>query len=346
MTSGAPTPPSVRETVLRLGPHAGAHRVAFRAAFSVAVPLVLLYATGHLDWAIYASFGAFVALYGRHEIPLHRLQMQLTLAVLLTSAVVAGTVVGLSEHRAWLAVPATALVAGIGSWVSDAQGWHPPGPLFLVFAFAAVASIPSEPADLMPAFTMAASAALFSVLVGGIGAWVRLRPRPSAEPRATLRPSAFGSVAMRHVARCSLGCLIAGSIATASGIGHPYWAMVSAVVPLVARDFTSQVSKGVQRLAGTALGLVTTGFLFWIDLDGLALVVCIIVLQGLAEMLIGRNYALALIVVTPLALLMIDLVAPMDPMTLLIDRGIETVIGVAVGVTLGWLTRARTSRTT
>ena len=73
-------------------------------------------------------------------------------------------------------MPTTALVAVGGSLVSDAQDWHPPGPLFLVFAFAACASLPSDGADVLAALVVAgasAAFAAFAVLVGGAGAWWR-----------------------------------------------------------------------------------------------------------------------------------------------------------------------------
>jgi len=40
--------------------------------------------------------------------------------------------VGTLESRAWVAVGVTAVLAVLGSLVSAAQDWHPPGPIFLV----------------------------------------------------------------------------------------------------------------------------------------------------------------------------------------------------------------------
>lgn len=57
------------------------------------------------------------------------------------------------------------------------------------------------------------------------------------------------------------------------------------------------------------------------------MIVVIVVLQAGAELWVGRNYAIALIVVTPLALLMVHTVSPVPTGTLLFDRGVETVIG-------------------
>ena len=64
--------------VIRVGPHQGDHRVAARAALSVGVPLLVLLVIGRLDLSVYASFGAFAALYGRLDVPRRRIRMQAT----------------------------------------------------------------------------------------------------------------------------------------------------------------------------------------------------------------------------------------------------------------------------
>jgi uncharacterized membrane protein YccC len=332
----------LRELV-RVGPDRGDHRVATRASLSVLVPLLVLAAVGRLDWSIYATFGAFTSLYGRDRVHPARTRMQLTLAGVLTGVVGLGVAVGTLEERRWVAVVVAALVAGLASLASDAQGWHPPGPLFPVFAFGATASIESTPADVLTAVLVAGASALLAVVVGNAGAAYRGRRRPHEARRTPVRAADFGAVARRHVARCAVAALVAGAIATGLGIGHPYWAVVGAVVPLAARHLLSQLVRGAHRLVGTGLGLVVAALLLWIDPTGLPLIVVIVVLQGVAELLVGRNYALALVAVTPLALLVGHLAAPSPAGPLLRDRAVETVIGVAVGVLVGWLTRDRRS---
>ncbi|MGN0065239.1 MAG: FUSC family protein [Nocardioides sp.] len=339
--SGESSTPTLTSQFFSLGPHAGSHRVALRAVVTVAVPLLLLWSLGRMEWSIYAAFSAFTSLYGRNDVHLSRLQMQALVGAALVASVVGGVAVGLSEHRGWLAVPCAALVAGVGSWLSDAQGWHPPGPLFLVFAFSACASVPSEPGDLPVALSVSAATAVLALVIGGAGAWWRVARRPDDAVRTRPRRSDHASVVRRHVVRCSAGCLVAGALATGLGIGHPYWAMVSAVVPLVAVDFSHQLLRGVQRVAGTLAGLVLAWALLSAEMPTLALICVVVALQAAAELWIGRNYALALVAVTPLALLMIHLMAPVPPGVLVVDRAVETVIGVAVGVALGWLTRPR-----
>lgn len=312
--------------------------MALRASVSVLVPLLVLLAAGRLEWSIFAAFGAFTSLYGRERFGAARLQLQARLAVYLTLAIGLGTLVATSDDRAWLAVPVAASVAALGSLASDAEGWHPPGPLFLVFAVAACASIPSTYADLWPALGVGAGSAAFSVLLGNVGGWWR---RDEGTP--TRRPSYRASMRW-HVLPCSLGVFVAGAVSTGAGIGHPYWAMVSAVVPLVARDFGHQVVRGLHRVVGTLVGLVVAAGFFALDLDGLAVILVVAALQAAAELVVGRNYALALVAITPLALLMVHLAAPVPTSELLADRGVETVIGVGAGLAVGYLTRVRYQR--
>jgi uncharacterized membrane protein YccC len=179
------------------------------------------------------------------------------------------------------------------------------------------------------------------VLVGYAGsAWRSWRlPDP---PRTSWRRTTFGDVARRHLARNVAGVLAAGTLSTAAGIGHPYWAMVSAVVPLAATRPRAQLVRGLHRIVGTLVGLGVAAAFFALDPGGLVLILTVVALQCAAELLVGRNYALALVAITPLALLMVHLAAPVPARVLLLDRGVETVIGVLIGLAIGYLTRDRT----
>jgi uncharacterized membrane protein YccC len=73
------------------------------------------------------------------------------------------------------------------------------------------------------------------------------------------------------------------------------------------------------------------------------LILLIVVLQVLAELFVGRNYGLALIFVTPLALLMGEIAVRHPSSALIADRGTETVIGVLFAVALTVLLRDRSA---
>lgn len=331
---------ALAQQLLKVGPHGSAHWVAARAALTVAIPLVMLVLTDHVQWVLYAGFGAFTSLYGRAELLPRRLVMQSHVGVLLIWSVLLGVLVAMSDQRAWIVVPVATAMAALGAAVSDRDQWHPPGPLFLIFALGACASVPSTPVDLVPAFLVSGSTVVLAIVIGcGPQSWRAWRARcaggGSGLGLASLRTP--HPMERRHVARAALGVAVAGILATGLQIGHPYWAMVSAVVPLAARSLDAQVVRGIHRVVGTGLGLVVAGLLLGLSLPIGVLLVAIVALQAAAELLIGRNYAVALIAVTPLALLMVSLAAPQSTAVLLIDRAAETLIGVAVGVAVGGL---------
>ena len=231
--------------LVAVGPHAGAHRVALRAGVSVLVPLVVLAVArppgvvdlrgvrrGHLALRPHPrrDLAAADAAHARRAAdPGHGRRAWWS---------------GLSEHRAWLAVPLAAALAAGGSLLSDVQDWHPRGPLFLVFAFTACASLESRPRDVLARSSSpgsrrrsrCSSAPPAPVLAARAGT----RPRPpAAGPHGVRRPVALARRPQRdrRAPRRERG-------ATAAGIGHPYWAMVSAVVPLGSPDFAQQVVRG------------------------------------------------------------------------------------------------------
>ncbi len=135
---------------------------------------------------------------------------------------------------------------------------------------------------------------------------------------------------------------VAGTLAT--GIGHPYWAMVASVTPLTVFTLRGQVVRGVQRVVGTMIGLVVAAVLLGLDLPAWLVLLLIAGLQAMVELLVVRNYGLALLFVTPLALLSVQLADPLPVRELITDRFVETLIGVTIGVLAAILTRNRETR--
>ncbi|WP_446663883.1 FUSC family protein [Flexivirga sp. B27] len=322
-------------TAFTFGPHAGAHRVAARAGVSVFVPLLILVLIDRTEWAPYAAFGAFTSLYGRRSGYAERTGMQAMAGLFLTGSVVLGTAIALLPGSVWWTVPGAALVAITGQVVSTAFRWHPPGSIFLVFGITVSASLPGR-AELVPISAAAAAlSALFAMLVGRVGA---LR-EPTTRPRAAV-PAADLSGALRDpvqriaLLRLLIGILVAGTISTSVGGSHPSWAMVAVVATLTGPRRQTQIVRGVHRVVGTLAGVLVAWPLLAAHPSPIVIVVLIMVLQVAAELLVGRNYAIALLAITPLALLMGQLSAPRGVGTVLTDRAAETALGAIIALVL------------
>ncbi|MEA5455970.1 FUSC family protein [Sinomonas sp. JGH33] len=334
----------LHELLFSIGPARNDHQPALRVALGVFVPLLALTLANRLDLAIFASFAAFTGIYGRNEPHRVRVVAQARAGLLMLGVILAATLAArLSPGGAltpWEIVEATTIVAWLCSVLVGLWRLRPAGSLFHIFAFAAVSSLPHQPplADAV----LAAGATFALCLAIGLSSRVtasRRSPLAWADVRAAARVR-LGKAERRAVWLESIGYLVAPGIAgvaatavgQALGFGHNYWAMVAAVVPLVGHSTRHRASRGLQRVLGTVVGLVLLAGIAALRPAPWAMVVLIAVCQFGAEMLIARQYFLAQVCVTPLALLSTLLAAHTDPGALLHDRFIDTAIGSVVGV--------------
>ncbi|AZQ32939.1 FUSC family protein [Streptomyces cyaneochromogenes] len=144
--------------------------------------------------------------------------------------------------------------------------------------------------------------------------WRRLRP---------LAPLAL---------RVALGCALAGYASLALGIGRPYWALVTAA-SLYQANLTLTWGRGVQRVVGNLIGVLLFAAVVPVaHSGGVALVLCCLALNFGAEALIGRNYWLGSVCVTPMALLVTEFAGFQEPGRLITERIVDTLVGALLGL--------------
>nr|WP_231126306.1 FUSC family protein [Motilibacter aurantiacus] len=142
-------------------------------------------------------------------------------------------------------------------------------------------------------------------------------------PAALLEPAAL---------RVLVAVTLAGLLAQAVGLGQTYWAAVAAVAALQAPNAAAAVARGVQRSIGTAVGVVGAGLLLAVEPGPAATVASIVVLQLLAELYVARNYALAMLFITPLSLLLTEVGRHTGTGQLVRDRLLDTLLGAGVAI--------------
>lgn len=157
------------------------------------------------------------------------------------------------------------------------------------------------------------------------GVDTELPPRPGPL-RHRMRPLAPLAL------RTALGCALAGYASLALGIGRPYWALVTAA-SLYQADLALTWGRGVQRVVGNLLGVLFFAALVPLAHTGeVALVLCCLALNFGAEALIGRNYWLGSVCVTPMALLITEFAGFQHPGPLITERVVDTLVGALVGL--------------
>ncbi|MET8338879.1 FUSC family protein [Streptosporangium canum] len=132
--------------------------------------------------------------------------------------------------------------------------------------------------------------------------------------------------------RVAVGSALAGVISMAAGVGHPYWAIVTAASVFQANAVLSW-HRGLQRALGSFAGLLLFTALLPVSRAGqLALVLLVLLLQFVTEALITRNYWLGTVCVTPMALLLTEFPGYQPAGSLIADRWLDTCVGVAAGL--------------
>ncbi|MFD5040174.1 FUSC family protein [Streptomyces sp. NPDC058377] len=159
----------------------------------------------------------------------------------------------------------------------------------------------------------------------------RMRRGRREARRRLLRALGPGSPVLPVAFRTLVGCALAGYVSSALGVGHPYWAIVTAA-SVYQPNLVLSWSRALQRTVGNLLGvLVFAAVIPLARLDPLALVLCVLFFNFAAEALITRNYWLGSVAVTPMALLILEFGGFQPAGELITDRALDTLVGVAVG---------------
>ncbi|MCL8009870.1 FUSC family protein [Streptomyces sp. AS02] len=157
----------------------------------------------------------------------------------------------------------------------------------------------------------------------GLGAGPAAPPGPLWRRLRPLAPLAL---------RVALGCALAGYASLALGIGRPYWALVTAA-SLYQANLTLTWGRGVQRVVGNLIGVLLFAAVVPVaHTGGVALVLCCLALNFGAEALIGRNYWLGSVCVTPMALLVTEFAGFQEPGRLITERIVDTLVGALLGL--------------
>jgi uncharacterized membrane protein YccC len=137
----------------------------------------------------------------------------------------------------------------------------------------------------------------------------------------------------------ALATVTAVLVALAAGLDQPYWAAISALV-VSNVDRTALFTKGVLRVAGTVLGIVT-GYFTALNLEGLAFAQLFVILAVAALGTYARRrsaygYAWFYAAISFLLVMTCSLTTPEQLYYFAYDRCYEIIIGVVAATVASW----------
>lgn len=309
---------------------------AIRVALALGLPLLALHAMGRLDLAVYVAFGGLAMLYGHGEPRKRRVQSQMVAGAGMVVAMAAA--MACSAARAPVPVVGVLLVATViaAATLGAIMKWVPRGEMFFVLVLLIIAGVPTDWDRLPLGIAIGAAGAAFSVLLAALdrfGASV-----DAADSFAWRCRVAAGYAELdqrRHlvlIAAATLGVLVAWLLALALDVGHPFWAPVTVAALMPALAAVDIWRRTLHLMLGTLGGVGIATLLFSFDPGHLALIAIIVVCQAAAEIAVTRNYGVALLFFSPLAIGMSNLSRGLPWQPVLIDRLTEAALGVAVAL--------------
>jgi len=310
--------------------------VALRVGASVGLPLFAILAVGRLDLAVYAAFGSLTCLYGHREIGAARFETLVVAAAAMMLTIAVAMCFSASHGPHWLlSILLVATVLATGT-LGVAMGWMPRGDLFFILVLL-VASQAPIPWDKIPlALAVAVASASLSILLRVMwhtgegrealrleGLRVRL-----ARGLSTLDRGQHGVL----IFAAAVGVEAAWVLALVLGVGNPFWApvTVAALTPALASEKVYR--RAVHMVLGTLAGVGIAALLFSGNPNHFTLIAIIVICQIASELFVTRQYGIALLFLSPLAIGLSNLSRGLPWKPLLIERLIEAGLGVAVAL--------------
>jgi len=311
--------------------------IGLRAAIAMAVPIALMSVLGRPDLGFQAATGAFVALYGTHLPVVERVRVVPFVAGALAAAALLGALAGPSQVATLVGLAVVAVVAAAGMF-----GFRmgPPGPLFVVLVYGLSAHIVASGADAVVYVVTVGCGILFASVVSLTPLVLPSRWRVAARPLREILPGPAWPAGERMlVARVALVTVVGIGLGLVLDPDRAYWIVGAAVAVIgVVADRRAAFTRGLHRMVGTVVGAGVYLLLAPIPLPPLWLALVLGALQFTIELLVVRNYALALVFITPLVLLLTGAATgAVDTVAVASERVVDTLVGAALGAASGLL---------
>lgn len=321
--------------------------IAVRAGLSIGIPLGVLTLLGHEELGLQAAAGAFTALFCAGAAAAERAKALPVVAVALLLAAALGTAL---SPWPWLLAAGLVAVSGIAAALAFAFRVGPPGPVFFVLVYGLAGNITAvvDGARINPpgSFLAAmAGGALFSYLLALTPLLRRVERERPVRALGELFPGPWIGPGERELILRVLVVAVAGTLLSMLLLDphRAYWT-VSAGIAVVGLSASRSYSlgRGLHRMVGTLLGAALALLVAPLGADPLLFVLLLTGLQFVIELVVVRNYALALVFITPLVLLITGVATGAEDISAAAwERVLDTVIGSAIAILTGPLHRHR-----
>jgi fusaric acid resistance family protein len=332
----------------------------FSAMVGLTAPIAVGAATGHLQAGMLASMGA-LAVSGAETAGGGTRQHASDLGYAVAAGCAALLVSSLIVGHGWFTVVGTVLTAGVAALLSGISRPIAYATIRFLTFLLITAGFGARPAGSLGSILLVFGAGgICASAISLVAAWAVAgktvrdgsEPRPSqARPAPPLmwllgrwRRGLRTVAGWQYLTRLTLCLTAAETVGLLWPQPKSYWIALT-VALVVQRSFAAALTRAFERAVGTLAGvLIASAVSLW-AFPTWSLILVIGALAGLRPILRNRNYALYATAMTLLIVLLLDL-DQASSRSIMIYRLVDTAIGCAIAVTLGYLVWPRQHRTT
>ena len=326
-------PHRLRESISISGPflHRNSLISGLQVAATTVISLPLVLHSPRPDLIGFASLGALISLFGRFApkggrwpILLGCLMCLVFVVGGLSLATLAGAPMPL---RLALLAPLTAIV----SLITTKWRFGPPGALIFLFAAAATLGDVSSLTVVLERLGVMVAVSLLALLICQLTERFR-------EASAPLPPALPMRVQVFLASRMGICAGVTALLAWEIGLSHPAWAAMGTVAVMQSTQLHLTLARVLQRVGGNMVGAAIAWVVLMFDPSPAVVIALLVLCMVLTELLIGANYGLGQMMVTPMALLMTYLAlqgaagAEIAP-----ERVLDTLFGCLLGLAMAVL---------
>lgn len=313
--------------------------IGLQAGLGIALPIAIMTLAGRPELGFAAATGTFTILYAGGRRTVERARVLPFVAAGLSLCAALGALAG--AGGTWAVAVGTVAIALLGASAAYAWSLGPPGPLFFVLVFGLTAYVTSTTPMAPLAFVLAVVAGCVFSFAIAMTPLVLPRVRAaSARPLRELLPGPrLDGPARLLLARAAIVAVAGVGIGLVLDPARGYWIVGAGLAVVgVAADRRAAFSRGLHRMAGTLVGAGAYSLLALLHPAGLWLALLLGVLQFAIELVVVRNYALALVFITPLVLLLTGAATgDLGSASAALERIVDTIAGSLLGALTGVL---------
>jgi len=310
-------------------PNSRPWEMALAASIASGVPLLVGVAFGRFDFGVISMLGGLVFL----SLPDTPLRHRMVLIMAVAFGTIACYALGALTHFfPPLMIVVLTLICVVASMTARYYRLAPPGIIFMVMAAAIAAYTPVSLPEIPQRVGLVTLGALFACIVAFLYSLYRVR-RAAPSSQLPMPGMDFDYVIVDSVI---IGGCVGLSLALAEllQLQRPYWVPVSCLAIIQGAGLRMVWQRHLHRVFGTVVGLALAWLLLALPLDLWETAMVMIGLSLVIEMLVVRNYGLAVIFITPLTVFLAETTQTGQQTTqaIMLARVLDIALGSFVGL--------------